>query len=215
MKKTCTKCGIEKDAYEFYKDARCRDGLMSACKKCIIRASSLYHQKNKEKRAIYRKEYQSTPSGRQAARRGAKKWNQKNKKWISDYGRIYYQANKEKLATMRRVRENNLRKIDPIFKIKSNLSRRLRECLGSKGKSKRTLQYVGLTAKQLKEYIESRFQCGMSWNNYGINGWTIDHTLPVTSFDHSDEEQIKKCWHYTNLKPMWHAENLKKRDKIL
>jgi hypothetical protein len=53
----------------------------------------------------------------------------------------------------------------------------------------------------------------MSWNNYGIKGWHIDHIKPCSSFDLSDLEQQKKCFHYTNLQPLWWYDNLIKSDK--
>ena len=53
----------------------------------------------------------------------------------------------------------------------------------------------------------------MSWDNYGTHGWHIDHIRPCASFDLSDEEQQKICFHYTNLQPLWAEDNLKKSKK--
>jgi hypothetical protein len=50
----------------------------------------------------------------------------------------------------------------------------------------------------------------MNWNNYGVKGRHIDHIKPVSKFDLTKEEEIKKCFHYTNLQPLWWDENLKK-----
>jgi len=44
---------------------------------------------------------------------------------------------------------------------------------------------------------------GMTWENRGKGGWHIDHVLPYASFDLSDPEQQKICFHYTNLQPLW------------
>ncbi len=33
-KKKCSKCGVEKDFSEFYKQQRCREGVNSECKLC-------------------------------------------------------------------------------------------------------------------------------------------------------------------------------------
>lgn len=49
----------------------------------------------------------------------------------------------------------------------------------------------------------------MAWDNYGE--WHIDHRKPCASFDLSKEE-IKRCFHYTNLQPMWAKDNQSKSD---
>lgn len=51
----------------------------------------------------------------------------------------------------------------------------------------------------------------MSWDNFGE--WYIDHIKPCCSFDLTDIEQQKKCFHYTNLQPLWAIDNLKKSGK--
>jgi hypothetical protein len=49
----------------------------------------------------------------------------------------------------------------------------------------------------------------MSWRNYGRNKgqWSLDHIRPCASFDLTDPEQQKQCFHYTNVQPMWSDEN--------
>jgi hypothetical protein len=73
---------------------------------------------------------------------------------------------------------------------------------------------LGCSINDCKTHIESKFKLGMTWENYGHKTWHIDHIIPYSFFDLSDEEQVKKCFHYTNLQPLWAEENYKKRDKI-
>lgn len=92
---------------------------------------------------------------------------------------------------------------------------RLRKALKGKSKSASTLVLLGCTAMELKVRLESLWQPGMSWENYGKKGWHIDHIRPCCSFDLTDPEQQKTCFHYTNLRPLWWHENLSKGGKVL
>jgi hypothetical protein len=51
---------------------------------------------------------------------------------------------------------------------------------------------------ELKQYIERQFLPGMV-----CGGWDLDHREPISSFDLTDLEQQRKCFHYTNLQPLW------------
>ena len=81
-----------------------------------------------------------------------------------------------------------------------------------KNKSKSTEIIIGISFDELKIYLESKFIEGMTWSNYGFNGWHIDHIIPLSSAE--NEEEIYKLCHYTNLQPLWAEENLKKGKKI-
>jgi hypothetical protein len=82
-------------------------------------------------------------------------------------------------------------------------------------KTDTTLALIGCSIKDLRLYLESLWQPGMSWETYGTDGWHIDHILPCASFDLLDPEQQRKCFHYTNLQPLWAKDNLRKHDNVL
>ena len=77
-----------------------------------------------------------------------------------------------------------------------------------------TKELIGCSLEELKIHLENQFTKGMNWKNYGRNGWHIDHILPCASFDLTDLEQRKKCFHYTNLQPLWEIDNIRKSDKV-
>jgi hypothetical protein len=52
----------------------------------------------------------------------------------------------------------------------------------------------------------------MTWENWSVNGWHIDHIKPLSSFDLTDTEQLKEACSYNNLQPLWAKDNLKKSD---
>ena len=103
---------------------------------------------------------------------------------------------------------------DECFRIVQNLRTRMRLALNNSNKADTTQNLLGCTTEELKAHLESQFTDGMSWDNYGMNGWHIDHIIPCSSFDMLDPEEQRECFHYTNLQPLWAEDNLRKSDKI-
>lgn len=99
------------------------------------------------------------------------------------------------------------------------LAKAIRTRIGVALKHRRTqkqwsaVEELGCSIPELVSYIESKFQPGMTWQNYGIFGWHIDHIRPLVSFDLSNQEQYQQACHYTNLQPLWAKDNLSKSDK--
>ena len=92
---------------------------------------------------------------------------------------------------------------------------RIRRCLNAHIERKEIQELVGCSMDQLKEHLERQFTEGMTWDNYGFYGWHIDHIIPCVSFDLTDIEQQKKCFHYTNLQPLWAKDNLSKGSRVV
>jgi hypothetical protein len=67
---------------------------------------------------------------------------------------------------------------------------------------------------EFKIYLQGQFRPGMTWENYGPV-WHIDHIRPCASFDSTDPEQQKICFHWMNLQPLFAAENCAKKDKYV
>ena len=135
---------------------------------------------------------------------------------LSKKNKEYRAKNKDK----RNQRDRERRKNDLNFKIKVNLRNRMCKVLKGTNKSASTEELLGCSTQEFKNYLKSLWQEGMSWDNYGnpngdhSNCWHIDHILPCDSFDLTDPEQQKQCFHYTNLQPLWGLDNLKKSNKI-
>ena len=63
-----------------------------------------------------------------------------------------------------------------------------------------------------KKYLETKFTDDMSWDNYG-KVWHIDHIIPCSSWNLSDEFENNCCWNYRNLQPLYASDNQSKKDK--
>ena len=52
----------------------------------------------------------------------------------------------------------------------------------------------------------------MITENYG-SVWKIDHCLPIASFNLLNENDMKNCFNWVNLRPMFSTENNSKKAK--
>lgn len=107
-------------------------------------------------------------------------------------------------------------KLSQEKKIASILRSRIYAALriGSGNRAAKTMELIGCSVNQLKEHIEAQWDEGMSWENWSLAGWHIDHIRPCASFDLTDPEQQRQCFHYSNLQPLWAADNIRKGAKV-
>ena len=187
----CGACGERKSVDEFYPAMRYSGGRR--CISCSREYAKKYHKETYDGKKQYYKDYY-----------------EKNKARIIQNAAKYKKDNPDKVRKHRKKYTENTH-----VKIKRSQAARVRKALRSAGvsKSDKTLNYIGCTARELVAYLEGQFSSGMSWDNYGISGWHIDHIRPCASFDFSDKKQIHVCFHYTNLQPLWAADNMSKGDK--
>ena len=75
---------------------------------------------------------------------------------------------------------------------------------------------VGYTSAELARHLESLFWPGMSWDNFGLDGWAIDHIRPRWSFSFvsAEDPQFRECWRLDNLQPLWYLDNARKSGKL-
>lgn len=97
-------------------------------------------------------------------------------------------------------------KDDPQFRVAKACRSRIYKFV--KSRSERTNELLGCSFQEFVKWLESKFEFGMSWDNYG--DWEIDHVIPCSAFDLTDSEQRRKCFHYTNTQPMWWKDNIVK-----
>jgi len=177
-------------------------------KETIRKRDRLRYGKEKEKRRISSKKYRE--KNREKIILERKQYYKKNKKEINNKNKIYRENNKNIANKYRRERL----KTDIQFKISCYLRSRIWAVLKNKNRHNSVIKELGCSIEYLKKYLEQQFQEGMSWNNWSINGWSIDHQIPLSIVDLTDRESFKHVCHYTNLQPMWADENNKKKNKI-
>ena len=172
-----------------------------------------YYLKNKESIKQKTKDYRKLNRDEILVKEA--KYRETHKEIIAARKKVWYERNKQRVNEKAAVYSKERRKIDPNFKLSLNLRRRLNKALYNKSDTiGSAVKDLGCTVSELKAYLESKFQAGMTWNNYGPKGWHLDHIKPLASFDLTDRKQFLEANHYTNLQPLWAVDNLKKNGKV-
>lgn len=159
-----------------------------------------------------------------------KKWSDKEENKLKR--KEYYNNNKERIDLKNkerverdrvRIREvkknyvNNRKKVDPLFKFKSNIRNLIcgsfKRNSKSFKKSKKTEQILGCSIEFFIDYLLLKFKDTITINDFHKYGYHLDHIIPI-SVANTEEEVIKLC-HYTNFQPLWWEDNIQKSNKLL
>ena len=211
--KICTCCKKELPLSAFSKNKRTSDGFWIYCNTCVQTRNSSNYKKNRDKIIKHNKKNCMIKKDQYVLM--WKNYYQKNKEKISLRRKKYGQENREKLLQHAKeyLRERRI-KGEIQYILKQNLRSRIITALKGNSKSQRTISLLGCSIEEFRKHIESQFQEGMTWKNYGKGGWELDHIIPIAYFDLSDPEQQKLCWNYRNLQPLWRKDNIKKSDLV-
>lgn len=214
--KICSRCGEEKRLGEFHLRKDGVFGRVSRCKECT---------------RIYQNEHSRRPEVKLRKAIQQKEWKIKNKEYRLQRQKEYYTANKDRiLQSNKKWKSENMDKIlkhtrdrkreDVQYRLTCSLRSRLYRAISKNLKSGSAVRDLGCSIEFLKEHLEKQFyphpKTGekMTWGNYGVSGWHVDHIKPLTIFDLTKREHLLEACKFTNLQPLWAEENLKKSNKV-
>ena len=185
----CGRCKLTKPHCEYDISARSNTGFKPYCKSCWSVYMAGYYERNKDK---YKQRYQGK---RDKLLEYQTQWNKDNFERRAEHRERYY-------ALLCNV----------LFK---NAQNRWTGVVTQKSLTRvcRFSELLGCNKHELLERFRSLYAEGMHDMNYGE--WEIDHIRPICSFDLTDMEQMKQCFHYTNMQPLWREENQAKGTKWL
>ena len=162
------------------------------------------HQRARELRARHRE------NNLEHEREMVRRYNNANREYLYEKKKEYEANNPERVKKWKR--DDMARRLsDPIKKLIHHQRTRVWQALKGKGKSNRTLELIGCTAAEFKAHLESKFQDGMTWDNYGE--WHVDHIKPCSLFQLELDSEQRACFNYLNTQPLWATENLSKGAK--
>jgi len=197
--------------------------ICSRCNKEFIKTRNSQKYCSKKCSEETSKEYYRSEVYKKKHRESQKKYKEKNKDYYDEKDKIRskdreyfkkYRATESykvwKRNYNKKFKENPENRILEVTR--SYISSTVKKFSGKIKKTKKTINYVGLTKLEFKKYLEDKFLPGMTWDNYGK--WHIDHIKPISKFNLTKEGELEKCFHYSNLQPLWAIDNLKKNNKF-
>lgn len=190
MNKICCRCHKEKIINEFHKDSSKPCGYSYACKMCVNETVKVAYNKKPKKERL---KYYYTNKEKCLAK--SKEYKNKNFLARREYMRNY---------------ERKKMKEDPAYMLRKYIGGRVRSAIKAQKAQKKDnlLELCGAGYNAIREHLENLFKPGMSWDNHGQ--WHIDHIIPISKFDLTNPDEIKKACYYKNLQPLWAHENLSK-----
>jgi hypothetical protein len=172
-------------------------------------------RKSAAKRRDKIKEYQAAwyRENRQRYLEKFKLWAVNNRERSREIKKTWVKRNPEKVRSGQNRRGAIRRKTDPRYKLGMSLRARFIKVLKSRRIFHRRCSFRGLDLDKTLAHLESLFVPGMTWANHG-SAWHIDHIHPCSEFDFTDPEQVRTCFHWSNLQPLWAKDNLAKSNRL-
>jgi len=129
---------------------------------------------------------------------------------------LAYQREYSKKPEYRKRRREKIKKrrnSDHFYKFQFGIRKLIGQSITRNGytKNSKVYQILGCTYDEFTTHIASQFTEGMTLDNYGTDGWELDHILPVSAAN--TKEEILRLNHHTNFQPMWVEDNRRKNDK--
>jgi hypothetical protein len=142
-------------------------------------------------------------------------WYDKNKDKVLAYGKEWNNKNRDKRIAYKRT--HNLKYSHTWgYKLRSFASHQVRGAIKNtrSRKNSKSAKYLGCSFEFFKQWIQSKFEPWMTWENHGE--WHIDHIIPLSTLNEaSSEHEIACVLHYSNLRPLSKTENMKKHARPL
>ncbi len=188
MEDTCAECQI------VALDATNKKRFCENCTKKKRREwCKAYKQKNKDKVSAYNREYKL-----------------KHKKYTTEYNKTYNKANRKAIQKRQNKQHSERRKRDPVYKLSTTLRSRMNRVLKGE-KRKKISRLLGCSHEQFVKWLEFQFTSEFNFENHGTV-WHIDHVIPINKFNLLNDEDLKRCFHWSNMQPLECKKNSVKQD---
>ena len=111
--------------------------------------------------------------------------------------KIHQKKYNEQLTGKRNLYAKNRRKIDVIFRLIVNTTRRIHHVLKEKILSSSAVDVLWLDIDTFRNWVEYQFTPEMNWSNI-----KIDHVKPISSLDVSKEDELRETLNWSNIQTL-------------
>lgn len=223
--KICTNCKQEKNVSNFHKGSGA-DGLNCYCKKCVaeyaiknresvLKSKRAYNTRQREKTAEDRKAKKEkrileAPFKKELARKKRLEQQKTRNAVYPEIKKLCDKKYREKTKSQRNEKDKLRKAIDPQYRLTVNLRIRLNKAIENDQKIGSAIDDLGCSIDFLKNYLESLFQYGMTWDNYGKGSgkWQIDHIKALCLFNLTNRSELLEAVNYKNLQPIWYEDHM-------
>ena len=209
MRIVCIKCGVLKDSDLFSKDKYRKSGKHPYCKDCVKSWRKTYDPYHRAEAAQRTRDWSITNKDRIAQYRARLDVKEHKKKYMLEYRKKNKIRKREISNAYEKVRQRN----DINYKLAVSLRKRLCAAIKQGNKAGSAVIDLGCSIPYFKKYLEAKFLPGMTWDNWGITGWHIDHIRPLSKFNLTDRDQFMVAANYKNMQPLWYGDNIAKSNK--
>lgn len=200
---TCKECEIQFNRTELNSKG------WLVCNPCLKQYQKSYRLKNKERLRVMNKEYRL--ENKEAISKQRAKYRAENSEKVKAQNKKTWQKHGKKYTAAGYKRKVERLKTDIKFRLQETIRARMTAAIKGNVKTGSAIKLLGCSIADFKKYIEQQFQPGMTWDNWSLFGWHLDHIKPMKNFDLSDPKQLAEVCHYTNIRPLWAELNLARR----
>ena len=174
----------------------------------------MYSKTHREKQNEYQRRYWAKNKDRYLAH--TKRYRSENPEHFAEMARMERQKNPEiRRMASQKYRKNHKEKVKEQARIymsfhpeKQIIHNAINAMVKSYGIKKdcRSRRLIGCSPAFFRNHLESLFQPGMTWQNWG--SWHVDHIIPLSWFPIKDDPSLLfVASHWSNLQPLWAVEN--------
>ena len=179
------------------------------CIVCVKQRQKAYRDKNKDKTRIENKKYREENAEGIKAQRAA--YRELNREKLRVANKTNWAKNGKKYSASHYKWKVNKLKTDVRFKLQETIRSRIAMAIKGQAKTGSAIELLGCSMEEFRLHIERQWLPGMTWENWSLKGWHLDHIKPIKDFDLTDAKQLTEVCHYTNMQPLWASDNLAKR----